>query len=519
MNAVRLSLAIASLVGLAGSFVACAPTPVRPVQPDGGDADGVDAASPPADASVVPDVGAGPLPSLDAGAPVIDSGFVLDAGTAADADPPPDGAAPADVTTCASGSIGFASNAFGGQTARSTHYELATAFDVATSAEYALLLEAAYESFRHAFGDDPLRNGTGPLKVQLFATREALAAALAATDAGAPPASGALYAPTTKTVYVVVQSSRFATRSALLREAARQFQNLQQRFTNPVLPSWYAEGLVEYLARHDWDGNCVRLGVLPNVTADDAPRAAIQETTVASFKLTSILGQATDGGAAPADAGLVTATRPMSWSIVRFLSLTDRPEWRSNFARYRGLIESSPTTSFASTVGDPSAMQSPLVGFLQAQQEPFFLVAEEWEHVAPNAFFGSAGSSKLGATVVKRSGVTQLETTVRPDSPATFSAGVITSYRDAASFTAVLISGNGVVAEARVDGENVTFTSLGDAPALGAGGTAHMTATYATGSAVVTINGQAFPRVLTATSRAGFVVWGSRVRFGDIVYR
>jgi hypothetical protein len=463
-------------------------------------------------------VGAGPLPSLDAGAPVVDAGYVLDAGTAADTGPVPDGAVPSDLTTCASGSIGFMPNALGGHTARTAHYDLTSALDLATTAEYARLLEAAYGSLRVAFGDDPIRNGTGPLKVQLFASREGLVAALAGTDAGAAPASGALYAPTTKTVYATVQSGRFATRALLLREVARQFQQLQQRFTNPALPGWYADGLVDGLARHDWDGNCVRLGILPNVTADDYPRAAIQETTVASFKLGAILGASADAGLA-SDAGLVAASRPMGWSIVRFLSATDRPEWRAGFARYRGLVEASPAVNFADTVGDPSAMQSPLVVLLQGQQEPFLLVAEEWEHVASNAFFGNAASSKLGATIVKRAGLTQLETNVRPDAPLTFSAGVVTSYRDANAFHAVLVSGNGVVAEARVEGGTVTFTSLGDAPALGAGGVARITASYSPSSVTVTINGQPFPRALSAPPRPGFVVWGSRVRFGDIVLR
>jgi hypothetical protein len=164
-------------------------------------------------------------------------------------------------------------------------------------------------------------------------------------------------------------------------------------------------------------------------------------------------------------------------------------------------------------------MQSPLVASLQAQQEPFMIVAEEWEHASPSAFFGRASSSKLGAAILKRTGPAQLEANVRPDAPASFSAGVTTSYRGADSFTAVVVSGNGVVAEARVEGTNVTFTSLGDARALGSDGTARITASYSSNLVTVVINGRSFPRTLTAPPRLGFVVWGSRVRFGDVAFR
>jgi hypothetical protein len=96
---------------------------------------------------------------------------------------------------------------------------------------------------------------------------------------------------------------------------------------------------------------------------------------------------------------------------------------------------------------------------------------------------------------------------------------VLTSFRDAASFNAVIVSGNGVVAEARVEGGSVTFTSLGDVGALDANGTMRIVVTYAPSTASVTINGKTFTRVLGAPPRIGFVVWGSRVRFGDLTYR
>jgi hypothetical protein len=518
MTAARLPTAIASALALGAVVASCAPTPVRPVDAADGGA--------PADAAVAsaidaaptkPDVGTGTLPDLDAGTPVVDSGLVIDAGAPVDAGPMPDGGRTSDVTTCASGAIAFTSTANGGVTARTTHYEVATDTDVATAEELARLLEAAYGSLRYAFGDDPAQNGAGPLRVRVYRTSSALATALAASDGGAPSAPGGAYDSSRKTVLVALQSTRFATRAVLLREAARQFQQLQARFANPRMPSWYAEGLVESLARHDWDGNCVRLGVSPLLTADDFPRAALAETTAASFRLAPLIGSASaDAGAA--DGGALTATRPMSLAIVRFLQQTDRNEWRGGFASYGPRIEASSLVDFNAVVGDPAAMQSPLIAFLQSQQEPFAIVGEDWEHVAPNAFFGVAASSRLGAAILKRTGPTQLDVTVRPDAPANFSAGVVTSFRDPTSFTAVLVSGNGVVAEARLEGNSVAFTSLGDATALVAGA-ARISARYTPTTATVSVNGTSFVRSLSAPSRVGFVVWGSRARFGDIAYR
>lgn len=180
---------------------------------------------------------------------------------------------------------------------RTEHYDLY--IEGLDAAETGRMLEQLHAQLSQYFGCCP----QGRLSVALYATRERWAAAIAA-DGQTAPYGGGYYAPATRKAYAWVQPSAYFTRHVLLHEATHQFHWLTSTDNQFPSANWYTEGLAEYFAMHNWDGQRLQTGTIPSVTLEDYPAKALRNFVSAGGDLARMLPH---------------AGRPESWAMVHFL--------------------------------------------------------------------------------------------------------------------------------------------------------------------------------------------------------
>lgn len=175
------------------------------------------------------------------------------------------------------------------------------------------MLEAFHAQATKFFGKAPKER----LRIEIYGTRENWAAALEAERQPVPEGAGGYYSPATKKAYLYVQPTEYSTRHLILHEAAHQFHYLAMTANRNPADAWYTEGIAEYFAMHNWDGRELATGVVPAVTLEDRPHAALQNL----------------GNVEGIVAGSAKADRPESWAIVHYLVNREPKRCRELFAR------------------------------------------------------------------------------------------------------------------------------------------------------------------------------------------
>jgi hypothetical protein len=210
------------------------------------------------------------------------------------------------------------------------------------------------------------------------------------------------------------------------------------------LPMWYGEGLAEFVARHDWDGRCLRVGVRPLLTQEDMPRRALEHIDANGLDLTAIL----DGVANP--------NRPVAWAIYSFFATGADGALAESFRALRAGLDdgemAAPLALFQREVGDPAEFEAPLVEWLRGAQLPMRPVHLEWTHLRSDAIRGHGANFSFA---LFKSPLEALTMELTPASD-TWGVGVIIEYLDRQNFTGVvLFDGGGVSTFEAVDGRNV----------------------------------------------------------------
>lgn len=224
----------------------------------------------------------------------------------------------------------------------------------------AVLAEAAWPALSDFFGSEPEPD---PLEVWLDADEAAFLARLAAAGVEVPPGIGGWYEPGLGS-FLHVQPSPWYTRVLFLHEVVHQFHDAVS--VDADRPFWYVEGLAEALARHHWDGRCLRLRATPLLSWEDLPAKALQALDE-------------DGpcvGCRIADPDF--EDRPVSMEIVRFLA--SDPERRSAFFSWRedvdaGRIAADDALVFEERFG---VLDDRFEAFVAADQEPARPLFTEW---------------------------------------------------------------------------------------------------------------------------------------------
>ncbi|MEK7470267.1 MAG: hypothetical protein AAB074_23090 [Planctomycetota bacterium] len=266
---------------------------------------------------------------------------------------------------------------------KSAHYDVYS--ESPGAAESAAVLDALWDQLAAYFGSSP----GGRLRVEIFATKAAMKAALGRDNQWQVDAGG-YYAPGTKKAYLFVQPSEYFTRQLLIHEATHQFHFLSATGNTGPAAEWYTEGLAEYFGMHNWDGTTLRTGVVPALSLEDYPAKA-------SGQLAEL-----DDDAAAVALGLSRCDRPLAWALVHYL-VNARPAWWSALS---GRLDDGelPSTAWANACGEAGPdLGRELRGWIDAHQQPMRVAWIAWQErgellegkgaVVSAAFFKEAPAS------------------------------------------------------------------------------------------------------------------------------
>jgi hypothetical protein len=326
-----------------------------------------------------------------------------------------------------------------GETVESGHYRLESEGSRAEAEEFARVLETAYRELSAYFEAEPkLREGE-KLLVRFFETREAWAGALRAVGAGAPAGAGGMYWEANRTAYLYRQPTRLFTRALLIHEATHQFHFLARTRNRSPAAEWYKEGLAECLGWHHWDGRELALGVLPVISLEDYPAQALRELGDPRLDLAAIVE------------GRAAGSRPVCWAIYRHLSTGDGGKPLRGFEKLAAKLDggAKPSSGFWRTFGQPAAYRKRLVAWLEAEQQPFVPVFNEWEGLGPDRIRGFA---PVVSACRLRARATRLQATLEvPRGDAAWRGGGLLHHAGPEDYTIFLVDRAGIL---RVDRRN-----------------------------------------------------------------
>jgi hypothetical protein len=377
--------------------------------------------------------------------------------------------------------------------ATTTHYDLYAETTSADATDMARLLEASGAAFASWF---ERAQPTQKLKVKYFADQAAFVAGLAADGVQAPAEAGGYFATSTQTAYLFKQGNPYYSHVLLVHEATHQFHFLT-RLQMPSPPFWYTEGHAEYLSRHDWDGQCVRLGVMSLLSWEDLPSDALAE---GSIDVAGIIG------------GTTTATRADAWAIFRYL---DTGSYRAAFQTYRDAMDANTSPSFASLVAPPASLSAPIESWLPTAQEPMTPIFTEWVHVSSTAVdVDTPGVFSLA--IVKSTTPTHLQAKFTVPQSGKYDVGVVISYTDSTHYVGVVHGNDGVVRTFTANGSAI-WNNVGTAPAP-SGGQESISVDFSGGQAHVVFNGTTIT-VAAASPHTGLAANDTTGHFTDVSWQ
>jgi hypothetical protein len=320
---------------------------------------------------------------------------------------------------------------------RTEHYDIhVEGLDVA---DVGRMLEQLHAQLKTYFGKAPEER----LSVGVYATQERWAAALQADRQAVPVGAGGYYAPFTHKAYLWVQPSAYFTRQVLLHECTHQFHWLVA--TGNLAPSalWYTEGIAEYFGMHNWDGKTLQTCVIPALTLEDYPAAAMRNFEAEGTDLRQLFAY---------------AGRPESWALVHFLidehgdqfrRLAHRLDRQDNFAdAWKEVFGGDASTA---------RLSGELHEWIKAHAQPWHIVWVSWQQRGAD-LQSEADTSSM--TILKETPKT-LTVEVEPQA-AIGAAGLVFGYRSVQDFYMLqLRPGNKVNVVRRQDGAWVQV-STGD---------------------------------------------------------
>ncbi len=382
-------------------------------------------------------------------------------------------------------------------------YELVLAVDdEAAARDMARFADAAWEAMHDWFGAEPPAAVT-PLSVQLYGDVDSWADDIAAAGSEVPFGAGGYYWPPSEKAYVTPQPTVYYEYTLVLHEMIHQWHDLA-RPGEGGRPTWYVEGLAEYLSRHDWDGECLRMGRIPLVSQEDAFAVALDELDGAPVDVSGIVG------------GRVEPSRPLAMALVRHLDLSDR--YGPGFDAWRDEMDavgmSDPLTRFSELVAEPDEVGLDVAESLATEQEPMVPVFLEWWHRAPDRV-DSLVWDVFSTTRLKQTPA-RLDVTVSGWEGDGY-IGLLGAYDDDGdSMLGLLLDSAGNVSTFDVSGGEVLWADVDAVPAPGR--SVVLSLTHEGGEAVFTVDGESVRIPISYAAAAGLAVYDARVLFSEITW-
>ena len=372
-------------------------------------------------------------------------------------------------------------------------YDLYAEVELEEAEVMGAMLAAAYDAFSAWFG------ATAPpsLEVELWATEAAWANSIAADGLDVPWGAGGLYHSASQTAYLWRQPTRYYTRQLLLHEVGHQFHYLA-RTGNQGIPGWYAEGVAEFISRHDWDGACLQLGVRPLVSQADLPEAAQSFVNQQGFPLGDLLDDTGVGG------------RPLQHQLFRYFEAQHPADWQA----FKDLMDAhpqDPRAEFEAIFGPADALEATLEEHVAADQEPLDLVYSDWSHIHPHAVEG--WSQYLTIARMKQDPSWFTASFAPVSSP--FGAGVLLAWESNDNYLALIVADNGNLWTFDMVDGSATWWDQG----IGPGGPVYtFDVTWDDPEVTVQINDQTWTDTLSNPPAAGVVVNGATMLFEHIAW-
>lgn len=376
---------------------------------------------------------------------------------------------------CGEGTMDVVSTSAGAEI-ETEHYRLHfdAAVDVNEAMNAAALAEAAYAAMTDYFGAEP---PDLPLEAGWYGDFAAFQAAIEA-DGTAAPAAGGYYWPGASTAYMYTQPTIYYSRVLFLHELVHQFHFLA-RTGNTSRAAWYAEGLAEYLSRHDWEDACVRLGRLPMLTWEDAPAEALAE------------GSYTFDGESD-------LSRPWAWATTKYL----QDEEPAAFDAFRDSYDSDSSTLLSDYV-DIADTVAAVEAWLPLHQEPMKPIYYDWVHVSDGVVWGEGPYFSMAISK-------QTDSFAASHAAPIGYAGIVAAYNDSSNYSAWLVGADGGLwTFVAIEGA-ATWWYMDAAPIADA-------FTWELSGATVTVNGVSYEETSGFQPRGGIALYGDKVQFEDIL--
>jgi hypothetical protein len=303
-----------------------------------------------------------------------------------------------------------------------THYQLAVEAEVADDAEdYGKLIEALHGKLTRFFGRAPDQ----PLRVEIYADKLSYEFALHAANEPIEGGSG-LYSPAQKTVWLHVQPSRQYTQHLLLHECTHQFQCLAVTDNEPCSAEWFTEAIADYFGMHSWDGETLRVGIVPAVSLEDFPAQAKKEWNSLDWDLAAVASDE------------LAVSRPGGWALCHFLIHYDFDRFEQFAARLNR--KQNPAIAFNDVYGEQPRLGPQFVSWVAKHQQPLTPVWVNWRMYGP----WIEGESPTTALCIFKKKLSDMTVEARP-TDACHNAGVVFGYKDGGNYSVAQLSRNRTV--------------------------------------------------------------------------
>ena len=311
----------------------------------------------------------------------------------------------------------------------SRHYALRTDLGEAFASETLRVLEAAWPQLERYFGHAPplLRNQR--LAFRVYRHRHDWTRFLRRKNVFVRSGWSGVFDGRTASLHL--QESARYTRKLVLHEAVHQFHQLACCRKGRPRTTWYSEGLAEYLSGHTWDGETLRLGVVPTLAGQrHATRALEHMAQDASYDVVRALR------------GLMPVNYAESWALVGFLSETHDKTWRSAWRALRSELDSAKwaVSVLPKLLPHTKDFLPGMKRWLATRREPMKAVWDDWEALDERHVKGRA--TNVSAAIV-REPVDAFECVLAPLEGAGARAGLLLHYGGPQDFTSVHLRGTG----------------------------------------------------------------------------
>jgi hypothetical protein len=292
-------------------------------------------------------------------------------------------------------------------------------------------LDAAYTEMKRFFSDvEPDRK----IQIKIYATRERYQSEMDrlrkifAIPRRCRDAAG-MYIRETACSYLYIQPQEYSTRRTLLHEFAHAYHDFIRPWSRVPSLEFCEEGIAEYFALHNWDGQRLKLGIVPVIASVDYPRMALRQLqNTARFDLESIV------------VGDTEVDYPLAWGLASFLINCHRAKfniWR------QGLNNGvEPRVVWQKQFGPitPELRRS-FESWLQSNAPPWQVISGDWSPWA-ELIEGKAGENEFAVAILNET-PRRWTVTLEPSRSAP-GAGVVIGFHGARNYHIVQPGSDGV---------------------------------------------------------------------------